>query len=340
MAERMKLLGTGRCYISILLVCAVVVSFSGGCGDDTPSNADRDLRSVTLALNWYADAQHGGFYAAKHFGFFEQEGLDVRIVPGGPAAPVVPNVAMRRVDFGVGNADQVLLARKQEAPVVAIMAAMQNSPRCIMVHRDTGIQRIADLKDVTVALGAGKAFVRFLEDQGHLQDVQVVPYTGSIALFLNDPGFAQQAYVFSEPFVAQQKGVEPYCMMVSELGFNPYTSCLMTHEDLLETDAGLAEKMVRAVRRGWRAYLRDPEPINRLINDDNPDMDLDSLRFAVDAIRPLCLPNEKPENAIGTMSDDRWQTLANQLADIGLLESAERSSDAYTLQFLDELDSE
>jgi NitT/TauT family transport system substrate-binding protein len=244
---------------------------------------------------------------------------------------------MRRVDFGVGNADQILMAREQKAPVVAVMAAMQNSPRCIMVRKDSGIQRIADLKDVTLALGAGKAFVRYLEDKGLLKDVQVVPYTGSIALFLNEPRFAQQAYVFSEPFVAQQKGVEPHCMLVSDLGFNPYSSCLMMHEQRLADDKVLAAKMVKAVRRGWRAYLRNPEPVNRLINRDNPEMDLDSLRFAVDAIRPLCLGGEINEDSIGTMSDERWQTLASQLVDVGLLESAEPSRDAYTLQFLNEL---
>ena len=323
----------------VLVSCCVALAVlsSIGCGDAGRSEASEDSQSVTLALNWYADAQHGGFYAAQHFGFFEQEGLDVRIVPGGPAAPVVPNVAMRRVDFGVGNADQILMAREQEAPVVAVMAAMQNSPRCIMVHKETGIQRIADLKDVTLALGAGKAFVRYLEDNGHLKGVQVVPYTGSIALFLNEPRFAQQAYVFSEPFVAQRKGVDPHCMMVSDLGFNPYTSCLMMHEERLASDPELAEKMIRAVRRGWRAYLRDPEPVNRLINRDNPEMDLDSLRFAVDAIRPLCLGGEITENSIGSMSDERWQTLATQLVEIGSLETAEQVGDAYTLQFLKEL---
>ncbi len=323
--------------ILFILACCLTIPFAGGCGNGQLTETNSNLQAVTLALNWYPDAQHGGFYAAQHFGHFEAEGLSVRILPGGPAAPVIPNVAMRRVDFGVGNADQILMARAQEAPVVAVMAAMQNSPRCIMVREETGIQRLEDLKDVTLALGTGKAFARFLEDQGLLRGVRVVPYTGSIALFLDEPRFAQQAYVFSEPFVAQQKGVNPHCMMVSDFGFNPYTSCLMMHEARLASDPDLAAKVVRAVRRGWRAYLRDPDPVNRLINRDNPEMDLESLRFAVDAIRPLCLGGEVTEELIGRMSDERWQTLASQLVDIGLLDSAAESEEAYTLQFLNEL---
>lgn len=305
-----------------------------GVGREAESTDSR--RQVTLALNWYPDAQHGGFYAAKHFGFYEEEGLRVKILPGASSAPVVQNVSLRRVDFGVGNADQILMARQQEAPVVVLMAPLQNSPRCIMVHRESGIERFEQLQDVRLAIGAGKAFARFMENRGLLNDVQVVPYTGGIAPFLNDKRFAQQAYVFSEPFVVRKKGADPLVLMVSELGFNPYTSCLFTHEETITKDPDLAEKMTRAVRRGWRAYLQHPEPVNRLIHSDNPEMDLESLQYAVDSIRPLCLPPDLDEAHVGLMTEKRWQTMLDQLVEIGFVDASMQASDAYRLQFVAE----
>ena len=47
------------------------------------------LTKVTLLLNWYPEAEHGGFYAAQVLGIFEQYGLDVEIRPGGKTI-VVP----------------------------------------------------------------------------------------------------------------------------------------------------------------------------------------------------------------------------------------------------------
>ena len=301
-----------------------------------PSNVGKQgaKSPITLGLNWFPDSQHGGFYAAEYFGFFADEGLTVKIEPGGPAAPIVQNVGLNRVEFGVGNADQILMAREQQIPVVALMAAMQNSPRCIMVHQETGIRNFSELENVKLALGAGKAFVQFLDDKGILKHVQVVSYTGSIAPFLADKRFAQQAYVFSEPYVAEENGADPVCMMVSDLGFNPYSSCLFTNEKMVKENPELVEKMVRAVRRGWQAYLKDPEPVNQLIHAANPDMDLESLKFGATAITDLCLPDQAAVNSIGVMDVGRWQTLKTQLVELDFVSPETRVDQAYTLRFM------
>ncbi|TIX43299.1 MAG: ABC transporter substrate-binding protein, partial [Mesorhizobium sp.] len=39
---------------------------------------------VTLQLKWVTQAQFAGYYVAKAKGFYEAEGLDVDIKPGGP----------------------------------------------------------------------------------------------------------------------------------------------------------------------------------------------------------------------------------------------------------------
>jgi NitT/TauT family transport system substrate-binding protein len=39
---------------------------------------------VTLQLKWVTQAQFAGYYVAKDKGYYEAEGLDVDIKPGGP----------------------------------------------------------------------------------------------------------------------------------------------------------------------------------------------------------------------------------------------------------------
>lgn len=67
--------------------------------------------AVEIALNWYPEAEHGGFYAALLNGEYEKEGLKVTIRPGGPQAPALQQVATGQVQFCVDNADKLLLAR-------------------------------------------------------------------------------------------------------------------------------------------------------------------------------------------------------------------------------------
>ena len=56
---------------------------------------------VQLALNWFPEAEHGGFYAAAVHGYYEAQGVAVEILGGGPDAPVIQRVATGAVAFGV-----------------------------------------------------------------------------------------------------------------------------------------------------------------------------------------------------------------------------------------------
>ncbi len=176
---------------------------------------DPTLTEVTLQLNWFPEVEHGGYYAALVHGFYKEAGLRVKIVPGGPETPVVQQVARRSVTFGVVNADYVLFGRAQQAPVVAVMAPLQTSPRCLIVHADSNIREFSELKNMTIAMSSSNAFSQYLQYKLPLKNVKIVPYPGNVAQFLLNKNYAQQGYVFSEPFVARKEGADPRVLMLS-----------------------------------------------------------------------------------------------------------------------------
>ncbi|HTN77216.1 MAG TPA: ABC transporter substrate-binding protein, partial [Pirellulaceae bacterium] len=197
------------------LLCALL-TLTLGCGGQpaSPKNEKAGLIPVTLALNWFPEAEHGGYYAAQAAGYFADEGLDVKIIAGGPNVPVIQNVARGEWQFGVAVADQIVLGRAADADVVALMSPLQDSPRCIMVHEESGITQLSELKDVTLAIRTGIAFSEFLRAKVPLENVKIVPYPGNITPFLLDKQYAQQAYVFSEPFLARERGAHPRALLV------------------------------------------------------------------------------------------------------------------------------
>jgi NitT/TauT family transport system substrate-binding protein len=299
---------------------------------ETLSSTSVQPMNVTLALNWFPEAEHGGFYAALVHGYFKEEGLNVTI------RPVIADVADAKVEFGVDNADKLLLGRAQQADVVVVMSPIQNSPRCIMVHKKSGLTRLEDLsgkKPFTLAINSGQPFAQYLKKKVNLEEAQVVPYPGNVSMFLEDPNYGQQAYSFSEPFVAEQQQGEPLCLMLSDIGFNTYTSVLLTRRELIDTQPEVVAKMTRASIRGWRKYLADPDETNKWIHEQNPQMGLEILAFGVKALRPLCLPEGFDENRLGEMTAERWQTLVEQMTEIGLLKpESMQSTDAYSLKFI------
>ncbi len=303
-----------------------------GCSRDVTHANSQD--PVQLALNWFPESEHGGFFAAQVHGYFEQEGVSVEILPGGPGAPVIQQVATGRVSFAIANADQVLLGRAQGAPVVAVMAVMQDSPRCIMVHAQSGIRSLHDLKNLTLSVGAGKPFAQFLLHELGDAGLTIVPYQGNVTAFLQKSDYAQQAYVFSEPYVARQHGAEPVCLMLSECGYNPYTSVLITHEDTIARRPELVAQVVQASLRGWAKYLESPESTNRRIHQLNPEMGLEILAYGAESIAPLCQPPGSDVAVLGRMNPQRWEQLADQLHTIGLLDDMSVWQQAFDLRFL------
>jgi len=328
---------------NILLAVSLIVPL--GCTTDEPADPNAppvgvtdtpELTKVDLALNWLPEAEHGGYYAALVHGYFEAAGFDVKIIPGGPGVPVRENVATKRIMFGISNADQILVGRAQEANIVGVFAPLQASPRCIMVHEASGITKFEDLKNLTLAINENSTFGAILKKQVSLEGCRIVPYPGNVTQFLLEADFAQQGYVFSEPFLAEAEGGDPHNLMASDIGFNPYTSVLIVHADTISESPELVASFTQAVAQGWKKYLADPAETNRYINAQNPEMSLEILAFGAKELQHLCQPAS--DNApIGDMTVERWQQMADKLLGCGKLEAdSVKASEAFTRQFLDE----
>jgi NitT/TauT family transport system substrate-binding protein len=309
-----------------------------GSSNESAEASDPDRpRPVKLLVNWYPEAEHGGFYAALVLGIYAEHGLDVDILPGGRAISVPQELITGRVQFGIGNADDVLMARQQGVPLVALMAPLQDSPRCIMVRQDSGIESFEQLTGVTLQIDSSRPYVPFLQSKGLLDSsVTVVPYSGTVTQLVSGPGYAQQAYVFSEPLLAEQAGVPVTNLMMSDIGYNPYACVAMVTEEFLAAEPELVERFVTASREGWRRYLEDPEATNRFILQQNPEgISWNALEYGAQALQSLCLPDGMPAEQIGQMTAQRWLELAEQLAELELIDlERAKPEEAFSLRYL------
>jgi len=321
--------------LSVAMGFAILTSV--GCSSRTsqPSKTEDGLDKVSLMLNWYPEAEHGGFYAAREHGIFEKYGLSVEIVAGGPNAPVAQELVTGRVQFAVGNADDVLLFNQQSANVVALMAPIQDTPRCILVREDSGVMSLDGLAGLTLQANEGRPFVDYMRSEGLLDNVNVVPYSGTVTGLVTDKSVAIQAYSFSEPLVAQQEGVATRKLMLAQAGFNPYASCLIATRSYLDEQDDVAERMTKACIEGWQQYLQDAEKSNRAILADNQHgMTLEALEFGATDLRGLCLPGEMDIKQVGKMSARRWQELVKQFQDLDLVDKSMKAEDVFDASFI------
>lgn len=286
-------------------------SSSNGSGSLASSASDS---LVSVQLNWYPESEHGGVYQAEADGAYSEVGLKVDIRPGGRATPVAPELELGRVQFAFANADDVVVYRRQGMDIVAVLAAMQDNPRCILVREDSGVESFEDLAGMTLQRQAGRPFLEFMRSRGILDQVREVPYHGSVSSLVGDSKIAIQAYCFAEPLLAKQQGVNVRKLMVSDLGWNPYSSVLVTTGKLINEQPELVRRFVHATQKGWQDYLSDPSKGNAAILKANKHgMTAEALAFGSKEMRALAVVDGMTSDLIGQMSLERWTELVNEM---------------------------
>ncbi|WP_407652621.1 ABC transporter substrate-binding protein [Aporhodopirellula aestuarii] len=317
-----------------VLLFGTIPGCSGRTATTVDGSSENQTKRVSVQLNWFPEVEHGGVYQALVDGTYENEGLEVEIKPGGSETPVAAELLLGRSQFAITNADDVVLFRAQGAEIVAVLAAVQDNPRCLLVRADSGVESFEDLSGITLQCQPGRAFLPFLRKHGYLEGVKEVPYFNSIAGMVNDPKMAVQAYVVAEPLLARQQGVDVRTLMVSDLGWNPYSSVLVTTGTLIRESPDMVRQFVEATRQGWVNYLKSPAQANEQILAANKHgMTAEVLQFGAEQMRTLAYPEETTQ--FGEMTLDRWESLVNEMAELKVISpDAVRAEDCFTTDFL------
>jgi NitT/TauT family transport system substrate-binding protein len=327
------------CFIAFSLVTSVCLAAS------LPAVKPAQNIEVKLALNWKAEPQFGGFYAAQAEKLKSKHGVKLDIIQGGSGTPTVQMLSSKQIDFAIVSADEILLARQNGADIIAVFATYQDNPQGLMAHSEKGFKNIYDIfkAEGVVALQKGLPYAQYiLKKLGGELRATVVPYSGGIGSFLSDPNFSQQCFVTSEPLTARKAGAKLQTFLVKETGFNPYTTVFATRGEFATKNPELLKKVSSLVKDGWISYLEKSGPTNQIMNKLNPAMDLQTMTASAEAQRPLILPTEteslgssaarRGSVALGSMTVERWSRLIDQMVEIGLLKKKLNASDVFLLQ--------
>jgi len=244
--------------------------FAGACAGpgDSGESSGSLLQALRLQLDWYAEPAHGGFYQALVKGYYQEEGLDVEILQGGPGAVPLQSVTVGKADFTLGRIDDAIRARDRGLPLMVAMAYMQKDPQAIMYHASNDIETWKDLDGRAIMVDPGGAFVAWLKKRYEI-DFDVIPLDFGIARFLSDENFIQQCFITSQPYFAKLQGVEVEAKLLSDESYSP-ERVVITSSAIAKKSPELIAAFARASIRGWRDYMEgDPEEVHELLLELN-----------------------------------------------------------------------
>ena len=326
---------------SLVVACSnVLQSPSENPTSDASSVPESKLDKVTFGTNWLAQAEHGGFYQAIATGIYKNYGLDVTIKMGGPQVPSGTQLLMgNAVDFFMGYGIDAVNAIAEGIPKITVASIFQKDPQCLIAHPNSGVDSLEDLKGkpIYVSPSANVTYWPLLKAKYGFTDDQKRPYNFNIGPFLADKQVAQQGYVTSEPFaIEKQAGFNPVVFLLADYGYTPYSTTIEAKQELVEKNPDLVQRFVEASIKGWYSYLDNPAPGNELIKKANPEMTDEQIAYGLQKLKEygVIISGEADKLGIGAMTEERWKSFFESMANAGLFKPNTNYKEAFTLQFV------
>jgi len=110
---------------------------------------------LTVLLDWFANPDHAPLLVAKEKGFFEEAGLDVKLV--GPADPADPPklVAAQKADIAITYEPDFIEQVDQGLPLVQLATLIDKPLACLTVLQESPLHSIRDLKGKQIGYSTG-----------------------------------------------------------------------------------------------------------------------------------------------------------------------------------------
>ena len=230
-------------------------------------------KTTTVALTWITNVEYAGLWIALDKGYFKDEGLDVKHVPGGPNAPApLVTVAAAKADIGYANWFPFLDAVTKGNDFVLIGHTFPVSPLGILSLAAKPIRKPADIVGTKI-LAQGPTERVGIEAVLALnklpKNVTFVPAGFSPEPLLSKQGDGYTAFVTNQAIALETMGMvrdkDFFFVSFDEMGFHTYASGLFSTREMLVKDRARVVAFMRALARGWIDNEKDPKLAPKLV---------------------------------------------------------------------------
>lgn len=266
---------TFRKFVMGVVLASLVSACSSG-EDKQPPSPSKALKPISLQLQWVTQTQFAGYYVALEKGWYEEEGIDLTIKPGGPDLIPVDLVAAGASDFGTTLLADLTVAIESGKSVVSIAQIQQVNGLLLLAKKNSGIKGPRDFAGKKVGVWLGSWEVQFnalLAKEGvSPKSLDIVPQGWSMNPFLRGELDVASAMKYNEYYVVLENGVKARDLNIidySEFGLGFPGDVLFTSHNQLRSDGDLTARFLRASLKGWQyAIQHNKEAANIILKHD------------------------------------------------------------------------
>lgn len=335
---------------SFILILAVIT----GCQSEKDNNQNKKdsipKQNVTVGLYWWPSIEFAPVYASMKEGYFAEENLEVELMHGGYDSEgnyieMLPRLLSGEADFITLMSDQVMQARAQGQPVVAIASLYQRFPNALASLASSGIETPDDLTGKRIILwGEDGSYDMFLHQTGLSSDDVIEVTDGdleggyNINQLIEGNGdailvFINMEYLELQNLVPDQ---EINTMLFFDYGVGGYPNLICTTEAMIREKPEVVQAFVKALVRGLRYSVANPDATADYFMSNLADENTTVGAEVTRAIMLASLPLYNPAGSTpGQMEPTVWRSQYNTLLDMDKLPAGLDWEKSFTLQFLE-----
>ncbi len=307
------------------------------------SDSDGGLKKVSLALDWFPNANHVGLFVAMENGYFAEEGLEVTAYTPEDPSSILLTVGSGADEFGINYQPDLLLARGEGVPVVSIAGIVQRPLNSVMTLKESGITSPGQLVGKKVGYPGIPTNEPLLDTMlkadgaRGLEDVELVNvgFNLGAALIGKQVDACVGCYWTHESIAMENEGYPVNILRMEDWGVPAYYELiLVTNEKLLQNDSDTARRFVRAFLRGYEEAGKDPQAAVDALARAHPEIDQAIDRPGVDLIAPLWTVGVP---TVGWQERARWVDFTAWMQKNGLLKDQVKAQDAFTNEFAERI---
>lgn len=293
----------------------------GGLGALLSVRAAAAQRSaISMQLGWVPGGGQVGEVVAKRLGFYEREGIDLKIEPGGPNIDGVAIVASGRGQTGqVSSSPSVMLAVSEGLPIKCFAVGVQRHPYAFFSLGKNPIRKPQDMIGKRIGIHAtGMVLLKAMLARHQIPEnqVSIVPIGSDMMPLLSGRVDAVAGWQ-TNVSALKALGAERVDMSLWDSGVRLYALPYYAHTDTLRDHPDLLQRFLRATASGWHHANRNRDQAVELLVKEFPNLNQADERVAIDVFMEYVFNDETKAKGWGNMDPAVWQEQISAYAQLG-----------------------
>ena len=230
----------------------------------------KNLKNITLQLQWKHQFQFAGYYIAKEKGYYEDIGLDVHIKEYTYNKDIVQDILDKKAQYAIGRSSLVI--NKAKGDKITLLAAIfQSSADILIALKNSGISTLKDLKNKRIMItGNAQNDLIYLSmlfsNNISIEDLSLQKHSFNIKDLVDKNTDLMASYISNEPYrLKKEYGLDSIVFAPKDYGFDFYGDILFTHEDRTKNNTNEVMKFKEASLLGWKYAFANIEETIALI---------------------------------------------------------------------------